>query len=138
MPVKSSRRTVQGPVGPCPIAPVVDVIYSKWTAQVLWCLLHDGRLRFGELRGRLPQVTAKMLAQRLRQLERDGFVTRTRHPDDTRTMQLALTSAGAKAIEPAIEAVRQLHESMLAPIGGPRSREARELKATLQLLLDDR
>lgn len=70
-------------------------------------------------------------------LERDGFVSRTRHPDDTRTMQLALTRAGAKAIEPAIEAVRVLHESMLAPIGGPRSRQARELKATLQLLLDD-
>ncbi|MFE4758183.1 winged helix-turn-helix transcriptional regulator [Streptomyces mirabilis] len=53
------------------------MIYSKWTSPVLWCLLHDGRLRFGELRVRLPRVTAKMLTQRLRQLERDGFVTRT-------------------------------------------------------------
>jgi DNA-binding HxlR family transcriptional regulator len=77
MPVKSSRRTADGLAEPCPITPVIDVIYSKWTSQVLWCLLHDGRLRFTELRRRLPQVTAKMLAQRLRQLERDGFVTRT-------------------------------------------------------------
>ncbi|MFJ8026765.1 winged helix-turn-helix transcriptional regulator [Streptomyces sp. NPDC096311] len=43
----------------------------------LWCLLRDGRLRFTDLRRRLPQVGAKLLAQRLRQLERHGFMTRT-------------------------------------------------------------
>ncbi|WP_244202327.1 winged helix-turn-helix transcriptional regulator [Streptomyces diastatochromogenes] len=79
--MESSRRTVNGAVEPCPIAPVVDVVYSKWTPQVLWCLLRHGRLRFTALRRQLPQVSAKVLAQRLRQLERDGFVTRTHYEE---------------------------------------------------------
>jgi DNA-binding HxlR family transcriptional regulator len=55
----------------------MDVLFNKWTAQVLWALIHDGRLRFSDLHRRLPDVTAKVLSQRLRQLERDGLVTRT-------------------------------------------------------------
>ena len=62
---------------PCPIAPIMDVLFNKWTPQVLWALLHDGRLRFSDLHRRLPKVTAKVLSQRLRQLERDGLVTRS-------------------------------------------------------------
>jgi DNA-binding MarR family transcriptional regulator len=69
-------------------------------------------------------------------LERDGFVTRTPHPDDARAVQLSLTRAGAKAIEPAIDAVRGLHETLLAPLGGPRSARAKQLAAALQDLLD--
>jgi DNA-binding MarR family transcriptional regulator len=69
-------------------------------------------------------------------LERDGFVTRSPHPDDTRAVQVEMTRAGRRAIEPAIDAVRELHETLLAPVGGPRSAAARELKATLQRLLD--
>lgn len=75
----------------CPIAPVVDVLFNKWTAQVLWALIHDGRLRFSELRRRLPGVTAKVLAQRLRQLERDGLVTRTYHPEVPPRVEYAAT-----------------------------------------------
>ncbi|WP_317259527.1 MULTISPECIES: hypothetical protein [Streptomyces] len=44
--MESPRRESSRAVEPCPIAPVVDVVYSKWTAQVLWCLLHHGQLRF--------------------------------------------------------------------------------------------
>jgi DNA-binding HxlR family transcriptional regulator len=69
------------PSEPCPIAPVVDVLFNKWTAQVLWALLHDGRLRFSELHRRMPDVTAKVLSQRLRQLERDGLLTRTAYAE---------------------------------------------------------
>ena len=65
----------------CPIAPVVDVLFNKWSAQVLWALIHDGRLRFSELHRRLSGVTPKVLTQRLRQLERDGLLTRTYHPE---------------------------------------------------------
>jgi DNA-binding HxlR family transcriptional regulator len=67
--------------GVCPIAPVVDVLFNKWTAQVLWALIHVGRLRFSQLRRHLPGVTPKVLSQRLRQLERDGLLTRTYHAE---------------------------------------------------------
>lgn len=64
-------------VGVCPIAPTASVIFGRWTTEVLWALLHNGTLRFSELKRHIPEVTPKVLSQRLRQLERDGLITRT-------------------------------------------------------------
>ncbi|MGY2005357.1 winged helix-turn-helix transcriptional regulator [Nocardia gipuzkoensis] len=69
------------PVDPCPITPVIDLVFGRWSTQVLWVLVHDGRLRFTELQQRIPGLTPKVLTQRLRQLERDGLVARTYHPE---------------------------------------------------------
>ena len=64
----------------CPIAPVVDIVFSRWTTPILWSLHTDGRQRFSELERRIDGITAKVLTQRLRQLERDGLVIRTYTP----------------------------------------------------------
>ncbi|WP_280352480.1 winged helix-turn-helix transcriptional regulator, partial [Nocardia abscessus] len=69
------------PIDPCPITPVIDLVFGRWSTQVLWVLIHDGRLRFTELQQRIPGLTPKVLTQRLRQLERDGLVARTYHPE---------------------------------------------------------
>jgi DNA-binding HxlR family transcriptional regulator len=61
----------------CPIAPVVDIVFSRWTTPILWTLNEFGRQRFGELERRITAITPKVLTQRLRQLERDGLVVRT-------------------------------------------------------------
>ncbi|MEU7867004.1 helix-turn-helix domain-containing protein [Dactylosporangium sp. NPDC049140] len=65
----------------CPIAPVVDIVFSRWTTPILWSLQEHGRQRFSELERRIGGVTAKVLTQRLRQLERDGLVIRTYTPE---------------------------------------------------------
>jgi DNA-binding HxlR family transcriptional regulator len=67
--------------GPCPITPVVDIIFGKWTTPILWSLNMHGRQRFGELQSMLPGITPKVLTQRLRQLEQDGLVQRTYHAE---------------------------------------------------------
>jgi DNA-binding HxlR family transcriptional regulator len=64
----------------CPIDPVVDIVFSRWTTPVLWSLNTFGKQRFGELERRIPGLTPKVLTERLRQLERDGLVVRTMHP----------------------------------------------------------
>jgi DNA-binding HxlR family transcriptional regulator len=61
----------------CPIAPVVDIVFSRWTTPILWTLNEFGRQRFGELERRITTITPKVMTQRLRQLERDGLVVRT-------------------------------------------------------------
>lgn len=33
------------PEDPCPIAPVVEIVFGRWTSHVLWTLAHHGRLR---------------------------------------------------------------------------------------------
>jgi DNA-binding HxlR family transcriptional regulator len=65
----------------CPIAPVVDLVFSRWTTPILWTLNEYGRQRFVELERRIGVITPKVLTQRLRQLERDGLVVREYHAE---------------------------------------------------------
>jgi DNA-binding HxlR family transcriptional regulator len=60
----------------CPIAPVIDIVFSRWTTPILWQLHAHGRQRFNDLKELAGGITAKVLTQRLRQLERDGLVAR--------------------------------------------------------------
>ncbi len=69
------------PENACPIAPVVDVLFSRWTTPILWTLNKFGRQRFSELERRISTISPKVLTQRLRQLERDGLVVRTYHAE---------------------------------------------------------
>ena len=69
------------PVLACPIGPVVDIVFSRWTTPILWSLHEHGRQRFVELQRRIDTITPKVLTQRLRRLERDGLITRTYHPE---------------------------------------------------------
>jgi DNA-binding HxlR family transcriptional regulator len=82
-PPQTSARTPTRKVAPepCPVAPVVDIVFSRWTTPILWMLNEFGRQRFVELERRLGTITPKVLTQRLRQLERDGLVVRTYHPE---------------------------------------------------------
>ncbi|WP_433256846.1 winged helix-turn-helix transcriptional regulator [Streptosporangium sp. CA-135522] len=78
----------------CPINPVVDLIFSRWTTPILWVLRHHGRQRFNELHGRLPSITAKVLTQRLRRLERDGLLTRTYHAEIPPRVEYEISELG--------------------------------------------
>jgi DNA-binding HxlR family transcriptional regulator len=79
----------------CPSRDVLDVIGSKWTVLIVPALI-DRPMRFGELRRRLDGITQKSLTQALRQLERDGFVTRTQYPTIPPRVDYALTPLGRK------------------------------------------
>lgn len=56
---------------------VIAIFGSKWKPAIIWCLVFQGRMRFNQLRRAIPDITQKMLTQRLREMERDGLVTRT-------------------------------------------------------------
>lgn len=59
----------------CPSQSILALIGSKWSMLVL-CSLRAGPRRTGELKRRLDGVSAKMLTQTLRELERHGIVER--------------------------------------------------------------
>ncbi|MFB6724962.1 winged helix-turn-helix transcriptional regulator [Kribbella sp. NPDC056345] len=82
------------PVQACPIAPVVDVVFSRWTTPILWTLNEFGTHRFGELERRIGVITAKVLTQRLRQLERDGLVVRTYYPEVPPRVEYEISDLG--------------------------------------------
>jgi DNA-binding HxlR family transcriptional regulator len=59
----------------CPSRDILELIGGKWSMLVL-CTLRAGPARTGELKRRLDGVSAKMLTQTLRELERHGIVVR--------------------------------------------------------------
>jgi DNA-binding MarR family transcriptional regulator len=70
-----------------------------------------------------------------RALEASGMIERTDDPLDPRAVELALTKHGIDVVVSAIAAVRELHEVLLAPIGGPDGAGNASLAKTLQTLL---
>jgi DNA-binding HxlR family transcriptional regulator len=78
----------------CPIAPVVDVVFSRWTTPILWTLHTYGRQRFVQLERRITTITPKVLTQRLRQLERDGLVVRTYYPEVPPRVEYEISDLG--------------------------------------------
>ncbi|WP_240488501.1 winged helix-turn-helix transcriptional regulator [Labilithrix luteola] len=69
-------------------------IADKWTLLVVANLGEVELLRFTELQDRIGNVSHKMLTQTLRQLERDGLVTRTVHPVVPPRVDYRLTPLG--------------------------------------------
>lgn len=97
--VSSPGRVARGPAAavqaePCPIGPVVDLVFSRWTTPILWALNEFGRQRFVELERRIGTISPKVLTQRLRQLERDGLVVRTYHPEVPPRVEYEISELG--------------------------------------------
>lgn len=72
---------------------------DKWAGMIIRCLQHGPR-RFSELRVPLRSVTAKVLTQSLRSLERDGLISRTDHPGPVRRVEYELTPLGRSMLGP--------------------------------------
>ena len=78
----------------CPVSETLHLIGGKYKALLLWHLT-DETLRFHQLRSLVPEATPKMLTQQLRELERDGLITRTVYPVVPPKVEYALTPAGS-------------------------------------------
>lgn len=80
---------------------ILDRIGNKWTLLVI-ATLHNERIRFTELQGRIPGISQRMLSLTLRHLERDGLVSRISHPEVPPRVEYELTDTGRTLIDPAV------------------------------------
>jgi DNA-binding HxlR family transcriptional regulator len=78
----------------CPTRQVVSTLGDKWSLLVLYALENGGTLRFSQLQRTVVGITQKMLTQTLRQLERDGIVSRTVFPTIPPRVEYELTELG--------------------------------------------
>lgn len=89
-------------VATCPSRTSLARIANKWTAMIVMAL-DPGRLRFGEIREAVGGISGKVLSETLRQLERDGVVSRTAYDQMPPRVEYELTPLG-----------RSLHQPMAA------------------------
>lgn len=63
---------------PCPLYhDAVELIGRRWTGAILAVLLETGPLRFRQIAQAVPDLSDRLLAERMRELEARGLVTRT-------------------------------------------------------------
>lgn len=77
----------------CPVRDVLDSVGGKWTSLMIIGLA-DGPRRFSQLRRFVPDISQRMLTQTLRDLQRDGYVTRTVHATRPPSVEYRLTPLG--------------------------------------------
>jgi DNA-binding HxlR family transcriptional regulator len=78
----------------CPVRDVLDRVGDKWSALIV-SELALGPQRFGVLRRSIADISQRMLTETLRNLQRDGFITRTVIPASPPQVEYALTPLGA-------------------------------------------
>jgi DNA-binding HxlR family transcriptional regulator len=83
----------------CPVRDVLDHIGDKWTVLILIALAATPR-RFSELRRAVPDISKRMLTQTLRELERDGMVSRHVFPTKPPSVEYRLSPLGHSALDP--------------------------------------
>ncbi|MEW9701716.1 winged helix-turn-helix transcriptional regulator [Paenibacillus sp. SI8] len=83
----------------CGYSKMLEIISSKWTVLIIYAM-EDGRIRFGEMGRRIEGISKKMLTQTLRQLERDGIVTRELTPTIPPSVDYSLTPLGESLLQP--------------------------------------
>lgn len=77
----------------CPVRDVLDCIGDSWSLLTLVALA-DGTRRFSEVKRSIGDISQRMLAQTLRSLERDGYVTRRVHATVPPKVEYTLTPLG--------------------------------------------
>lgn len=102
-----------------------ELIGRRWTGAIIFVLL-KARCRFATLREAIPDITDRMLSDRLQELEAEGIVERTVIPEMPVRVEYALTRKG-RALGDAIRAIsawadRWVDVNVAPAAGAPRRR----------------
>ncbi|WP_432018603.1 winged helix-turn-helix transcriptional regulator [Streptomyces sp. 1222.5] len=95
----------------CPSRGTLEHVTGRWGGLTLGAL-HEGSLRFNELRRRVDGVSEKMLSQTLHALERDGLVHREAQPTNPPRVDYELTPLGRQVAERLLALIHCVEGSM--------------------------
>ena len=90
-----------------------ELIGRRWTGAIIFVLLRS-RCRFATLRDAIPDITDRMLTERLQELEQEGIVERTVIPESPVRVEYALTKKG-RALASAIDAIADWAQKWIEP-----------------------
>lgn len=76
----------------------VELIGRRWSGAIVRALL-TGSVRFGDILGQVPNLSDRLLSERLREFEAEGIVTRTVFPEVPVRIEYRLTEKGLQLEE---------------------------------------
>ena len=82
----------------CPIKYLTKVLGGRWKLPILCILETGGTVRFGQIKKKLDNVSNVMLSQSLRELEKDGIITRHQYNEVPPHVDYTMTKKGKKVI----------------------------------------
>lgn len=88
-----------GTLDACPVRDVLNQVSGKW-GTLLLLALSGGPLRFSELKRATPDISQRMLTKTLRDLHRDGYITRTVFPTKPPRVVYELAETGRSFLVP--------------------------------------
>lgn len=100
------RANVRTAPGPCAhwgdqdadfIREVLDLVGDKWSVLIIGTLA-DGPVRYSDLAAAIPGISQRMLTLTLKQLQRNGLVSRTAYPEVPPRVEYALTGLGTSLL----------------------------------------
>jgi DNA-binding HxlR family transcriptional regulator len=89
----------------------IELIGKRWTGAIVFVLL-DGPLRFSEVKTLVPDLSDRLLSERLKELEGEGIVERRRSEGMPVRIEYSLTEKG-RALEPAVRSLKVWARSWL-------------------------
>jgi DNA-binding HxlR family transcriptional regulator len=101
----------------------VELVGRRWTGAIIRVLLH-GPARYHELASAIPDISDRMLAERLRELESEELIVRTVIPETPVRVEYALTRKG-RELQPALDALGRWADRYVALPGDPARRASR-------------
>jgi DNA-binding HxlR family transcriptional regulator len=100
------RSQGRRPGGCCPFYhEAVELVGKRWTGAILRVLM-DGPLRFSEIAQAVPELSDRLLSERMKELERRGIVERTVHAGPPLRVEYSLSAMGQE-LEPALSELQQ-------------------------------
>lgn len=81
----------------------IEILAKKWTGLILRVLMEEKR-RFRDIREQIPQMSERMLAERLKDLESSGLINRQVYPETPVRIEYTLTEKG-RALQPVLDSI---------------------------------
>ena len=101
-------------LGCCPhYHAAIELLGKRWTGAIVRVLMHRSPLRFSEVAQAVPQLSDRLLSERMKELEARGVVTRTVVAATPARVEYELSPMG-RDLEPALAALERWAQTWLA------------------------
>ena len=98
----------------CPyLHEAVELIGKRWSGAIIAVLIEGGPLRFSEIAQAIPQLSDRLLSERMKELEARGIVERRVHPESPARVEYALTDMG-RELAPTLKQLKSWSRRWLA------------------------